>query len=70
MSGVPAVFQRVQEIRRGLLTPGIEGLRGRELVKRVVDLDRIEAFAVIAEPLGFPDLRRIKNALPVIILVS
>ena len=70
MRGVTAVFQRVQETQRGLLAPGIEGLRRRELVKGVVDLDRIEAFGVVSEPLSFQDLFRIENALPVIVLVS
>ena len=63
-------LDRVDESVRRLLAPGLEGLRGGQLIESIVDLDRVESPGVELEPLLRRRFFRIEAPAPVIVIPS
>ena len=70
VAAVAAEFQGVFEALRRGLAPVPEGLRPRQVVEGVVDLDAVELAGVVLEPALLRQVLRVEGALPVRVLVA
>ena len=70
VGAVAAEFQHIAKFRRSLLVPGIKRFRGRQPIKGVVDLDRIEILRVVSEPMLLGQILWVKPFFPMIVLIS
>ena len=69
--GIVAVeFYRITKAARCLLSPRVESRGAREVVKRIVNLDRIKGLRVVGEPLRFGQVFRVKNTAPVVVMIA
>src|SRR6185503_17086330 len=64
----PACFDRVEKARGRFRFPGLEGRCVGQSIKGVVDLDRVEARAIVGEPSGLWQVGRIERSAPMSIL--
>src|SRR5207302_9695916 len=67
VSQIAAGFNGVEKIGRRLLAPGGERFLLRQMIKRVVDLDRVEELEIVIEPILHRQFGRIENIPPVLI---
>ena len=70
MGTVAVEFYRITKTARCLLSPRVESRGAREVVKRIVNLDRIKGLRVVGEPLRFGQVFRVKNAAPVVVMIA
>ena len=61
-------FDRIAEIWRRLPIPFLECGGRRQMIKGVVDLDRVEHARIMREPLGNGQLFRVKRAAPMFVV--
>jgi hypothetical protein len=63
-------FHCITKPARCLLPPRIKRRRAGEVVKRIVDLNRVEAFGVVGKPSRFGQLLRVEDPAPVVVMVA
>src|ERR1044072_4753968 len=70
MRAVPAELDGITKSGGRLLFPGIKGCGSGQVVKSVVDLHRIKLLSVVGKPLRFRQVLGVKNAAPVIVMIT
>lgn len=67
MSQIAAGLDGIEKIGRRLLAPGGERFLLRQMIKGVIDLDRVEELKIVIEPVLHRQFRRIKDFPPVLV---
>src|ERR1051325_11777726 len=70
MGTVAVEFYRITKTARYLLSPRVESRGAGEVVKCIVNLNRIKGLRVVGEPLRFGQVFRVKNAAPVVVMIA
>jgi hypothetical protein len=67
---VPIEFDGVTKAGGRLLSPGIKRRSTGQVIKSIVDFDRIKSFTVVGKPLRFRQFLGIENTAPVIVMIT
>ena len=70
MRAVPAELDGITKSGGRLLFPGIEGGGCGLVVKSFIELHRIKFLSVVGKPLRFRQVLGVKNAAPVIVMIT